>query len=273
MSNNYYVNGDTLIDGQVARAAQVKAELDAVQSGFAQLPPHNGTGDGFSIPIKLPNGVDPQDAVNKAQLTVHDAYIVGIQTDVENRQADVINRQNNVIVRQSNVQSLHDVVVAKEALVNPHYTAIEGVHANAANVNTVSLAILDVQTVSVDIAAVVNASNNMAAIIDAPSQAFAAAGSASSANTSELLAYSHKLDAAQSYTSVNSLLQSSQALVDQADSMFTAVSESQAQTNALLGLGIGSSYVNADGELIMTYNDATVSDLSINAAGELILTY
>jgi hypothetical protein len=49
--------------------------------------------------------------------------------------------------------------------------------------------------------------------------------------------------------------------------------ESQAQTNALLGLGIGGSLINENGELIMTYSDATVSNIQINSNGELVLTY
>jgi hypothetical protein len=51
------------------------------------------------------------------------------------------------------------------------------------------------------------------------------------------------------------------------------VLEAQAQTNALLGLGIGGSTINSAGELIMTYNDATVTSIAFNAVGELILTY
>lgn len=47
----------------------------------------------------------------------------------------------------------------------------------------------------------------------------------------------------------------------------------QSQTNVLLGLGIGSSYVDIEGDLIMSYNDATVTSLSINTDGELLLVY
>jgi hypothetical protein len=52
-----------------------------------------------------------------------------------------------------------------------------------------------------------------------------------------------------------------------------SVLEAQAQTNALLGLGIGGSVINENGELIMTYNDDTVTSIAFNANGELILTY
>ena len=56
-------------------------------------------------------------------------------------------------------------------------------------------------------------------------------------------------------------------------SMYNAVSEAQAEANALLGLGIGSSVIDSDGNLIMTYNAATVSNVEINAGGELVITY
>jgi len=56
-------------------------------------------------------------------------------------------------------------------------------------------------------------------------------------------------------------------------SMYSAVSAAQAQANALLGLGIGSSVIDSEGNLIMTYNAATVTGITINAGGELIVTY
>lgn len=55
--------------------------------------------------------------------------------------------------------------------------------------------------------------------------------------------------------------------------IYEDVAAAQAQTNALLGLGIGSSYISVDGDLIMTYNEATVSSLVIDDDGELIITY
>jgi len=57
------------------------------------------------------------------------------------------------------------------------------------------------------------------------------------------------------------------------ESIFEVVTEAQAQTNALLGLGIGSAYTDANGDLIMTYNDATVTSVEINASGYLTITY
>lgn len=60
------------------------------------------------------------------------------------------------------------------------------------------------------------------------------------------------------------------------DSVLSAVGpvlSAFAQANALLGLGIGASYVNSDGHLIMGYNETTVTDLEINSSGHLILSY
>jgi len=56
-------------------------------------------------------------------------------------------------------------------------------------------------------------------------------------------------------------------------SMYAAVSAAQAQANALLGLGIGGSSIDGNGNLIMTYNAATVTSIEINAGGELVINY
>lgn len=56
-----------------------------------------------------------------------------------------------------------------------------------------------------------------------------------------------------------------------AQAIAEVLAEQQAQANALLGLGIGSSYVNDDGELIITHADA---DTSVDIVdGHLTLTY
>jgi hypothetical protein len=51
------------------------------------------------------------------------------------------------------------------------------------------------------------------------------------------------------------------------------VMEAQALTNALLGLGVGTSIIDNNGNLIMTYFEYSVNDLKINNSGELILSY
>lgn len=56
-----------------------------------------------------------------------------------------------------------------------------------------------------------------------------------------------------------------------AASAVQAVADGQEQVNLLLGAGIGTSYL-LDGELIMNYAEAVVSDLEINASGELVIT-
>lgn len=58
-----------------------------------------------------------------------------------------------------------------------------------------------------------------------------------------------------------------------AQAIYQAVAAAQAQTNALLGLAIGSTYVNADGELIMTYMADQVDDVSVSSDGFLTITY
>ena len=53
-----------------------------------------------------------------------------------------------------------------------------------------------------------------------------------------------------------------------------AIVEAQAQTNALLGLGIGSATINSDGELVLVYNSDTVTEPpALSGDGDLIITY
>lgn len=78
---------------------------------------------------------------------------------------------------------------------------------------------------------------------------------------------------------VNSATQASVSQQDAQNSyaasqaIYSNVASAQAQTNALLGLGIGSTYVNGDGDLVMTYDDSTVNDVSISADGYLTINY
>lgn len=100
---------------------------------------------------------------------------------------------------------------------------------------------------------------------DANTSKVDAAASASAAGGSAAVAYTHELNAAVASTSAASA-------ANTAVSIANAVLEAQTQTNALLGIGIGTSYVDGAGDLIMTYN-AVTSSISINADGILQLTY
>lgn len=51
-----------------------------------------------------------------------------------------------------------------------------------------------------------------------------------------------------------------------------AILAAQAQANALLGLGIGAATIDGNGDLTITYNDATVTGVAI-VDGEMILSY
>lgn len=74
--------------------------------------------------------------------------------------------------------------------------------------------------------------------------------------------------------SIRDKLDSTLAQVDSTIiSAIEPVMTASAQANALLGLGIGTSYVNTEGHLIMGYNEATVTAIGIDSAGHLQLTY
>lgn len=62
-------------------------------------------------------------------------------------------------------------------------------------------------------------------------------------------------------------------LVSDVTSLATSVGNAQAQVNAQLGLGIGTSYVDANGHLQMIYDDGVITSISLDADGHLILEY
>jgi hypothetical protein len=101
---------------------------------------------------------------------------------------------------------------------------------------------------------------------NASNSATSAAASASTATTQAVIATTKADEASSSAIAAAS---SSATTINAIEPVLSA----QAQTNALLGLGIGSSVVDDNGDLIMSYNEATVTDLSFNANGELIITY
>ncbi|MDA3834066.1 MAG: hypothetical protein PF495_11785, partial [Spirochaetales bacterium] len=136
MANEYYTNGNTLVDGSTAKASEVSAELQGIQSGFDQLPTPNGTGDGFAIALKILDGVNADEATSKGQMDIHTV----------------------------DMTALHDTVVAKEGLVNPHYAAIDTVSANNVNVTTVATDITNVNTTAGSIANVNATSGSIASV-------------------------------------------------------------------------------------------------------------
>lgn len=136
---------------------------------------------------------------------------------------------------------------------------------------TINDAVVEVEADRAEVAANTSTvASNTATVLDnaATSQA-----NADNALLSELQAFNYKTDAeaaAVTATSQSALTQSS------ASSVLSAVDpvlSAQAQTNALLGLGIGSSVIDTNGHLIMGYNEATVTSLAFDANGHLVITY
>jgi hypothetical protein len=63
-------------------------------------------------------------------------------------------------IKYPDIVTKHNTIVAKEALVNPHYTNIDAVGGNIADVNTVSENIANINTNATNIVAIQNASAN-----------------------------------------------------------------------------------------------------------------
>ncbi|WP_020409804.1 gp53-like domain-containing protein [Hahella ganghwensis] len=65
---SYYIYGNTLLPGDLARAEDVANELRAVQTSFELLPEVRPDGQGFAEPFYVVNGTDPDHAANLGQL-------------------------------------------------------------------------------------------------------------------------------------------------------------------------------------------------------------
>lgn len=57
------------------------------------------------------------------------------------------------------------------------------------------------------------------------------------------------------------------------ESIAASIGDAQAQANAIIGLGIGLSYVDQDGHLIMSYHDGYFDSLEITNDGHLVLEW
>lgn len=83
-TNSYYNRIFSSQENTLARAADVKQDLDAVQSGFDKLPtPYTGVGTkGFNSPLRVADGVSSSDAVSKGQLESYASPALQVGTSV-----------------------------------------------------------------------------------------------------------------------------------------------------------------------------------------------
>lgn len=88
MSNEYFNYGNTLIPGDLARAEDVKSELEGVQTGFDRLPsPRNDGTKGFSEPIFLTEATEDGHAVTLGQVNGLEQLALGHATAAQAAQA------------------------------------------------------------------------------------------------------------------------------------------------------------------------------------------
>lgn len=128
-------------------------------------------------------------------------------------------------------------------------------------------------------AAAASAASASANAASSAADAASAAADAASADADAASALDSKVSAAASEANVDAdrVAVDAQAVIvasqtAAAISASSAIMLAQAESNALLGLGIGTSYVDANGHLIMTYS-GTVSGIAIDSNGHLQLTY
>ena len=80
---------------------------------------------------------------------------------------NTINSEINIIIDEINALSTNAITaIAKEALINPHYTAIDTIFANIADINAIYTNITDVGTVSDNIVSVDVLASNLEAILN-----------------------------------------------------------------------------------------------------------
>lgn len=88
MSNEYFNYGNTLIPGDLARAEDVKSELEGVQTGFDRLPsPRNDGFKGFAEPIYLVEATEDGHAVTLGQVNGLEQLALGHATAAQAAQA------------------------------------------------------------------------------------------------------------------------------------------------------------------------------------------
>lgn len=88
MSNEYFNYGNTLIPGDLARAEDVKSELEGVQTGFDRLPsPRNDGTKGFAEPIFLVEATEDGHAVTLGQVNGLEQLALGHATAAQAAQA------------------------------------------------------------------------------------------------------------------------------------------------------------------------------------------
>lgn len=129
MSNTYYENGRTLIDGDIARADDVNQEFDRVQSAFDKLPDIRSDKKGFAQTIKALAPVEDDDAATKGYVdasygsnTANLLATQGAQTAAETArdqaQSEALaaaNSANNAANSASSAISAKDTVLAVQA--------------------------------------------------------------------------------------------------------------------------------------------------------------
>ena len=110
-----------------------------------------------AIPTAGHRGVDSRDVFVTKQEAFQDALTATTVTEL-----NTLKTQINTATGQINTAV--DTVVAKEALVSPHYTAIDAVNANATNINAVASNEININNVSTNMGDINNLDTNMSDI-------------------------------------------------------------------------------------------------------------
>jgi len=174
-------------------------------------------------------------------MPVVDAVTTPLDTNLVKEAAAELRRLKERIVQEAIDRDTSD------AILNNHINTFSAYYQTLplAELNTLYVNIADVNTVAGNITDVTANADNLSAIQAAPSYAASALES--------------EVNAAQSATT--------------AFNSISTLGSMQAQANALLGLGIGTSFIDANGDFILSYSDAAITSVAFNANGELIITY
>lgn len=115
MSNDYFQYGNTLLPGEKARAEDVAAEFQGVESAFGLLPQPRPGGDGFLVSFKVPDATDPEHVASLGQLqvietTVTDARdtVVASAATVADDKALVVTYRGETLVFRNEAEAFRD---------------------------------------------------------------------------------------------------------------------------------------------------------------------
>ena len=201
-----------------------------------------------------------------------DAIVTAIQNTLSrdgsgpNYMDDNLDMNSNDILNVGKLEATGLVVAGVDlqiaTLLFPYATAIQSVYNSIASVVTVANNIASVNTTATNIASVNTVASNISSILAVIN------------NLSALQSFAANYSTFQTY--YDGAVAAANTATIAKDSVISALNTANADmayVTALLGAGIGSTYIDGDGNLWITYADAALTGIFIDSNGFLNITY